>query len=403
MENTHTSPISVGNRLLNNRLAVIGIIIIVFAHILAGLGYLVIPDGTTNANEGDIAIRQKHPFFTTKILYMKKGVEVESQNLFKVIFSGKEQEYTFQAINNYEIKEDSVYFTVFTNPIPIKEALLNVVRAVNRDMPVEKIEGETEDSFVYYTPEKQKHEVSVSQLVEEFKKFNVEERTYYLGTDNSGRDVLSRVVLGLRISLSIGFVVVVISLLVGISLGALAGFFGGKSDSFISWLMTVVWSVPSVMLVIIISMSLNVKNIWVVFVAVGLTMWVDVARTVRGEIMVIKQKLYIDAAKAFGLRDFYIIYKHILPNITGSLVVLASSNFAFAIITETGLSFLGLSVQDPVPSLGGLIKQGQEFIINPEKLHLVLAPSLVITILVFAFNLLGNGLRDAYSPQSHQQ
>ncbi|MCV6630505.1 MAG: ABC transporter permease, partial [Flavobacteriaceae bacterium] len=176
------------------------------------------------------------------------------------------------------------------------------------------------------------------------------------------------------IYLSIGFISVMISLLLGVSLGAFAGFFGGTIDALVSWLMTVVWSVPSIMLVIAISMALG-KGVWVAFVAVGLTMWVEIARVVRGEIMALKQKLYIEAAQAFGMNNFYIIYRHILPNLIGSLIVITTSIFASAILVEAGLSFLGLGVQPPTPSWGMMISAGSENMFRPNSWHLVFLPS----------------------------
>ena len=136
------------------------------------------------------------------------------------------------------------------------------------------------------------------------------------------------------------------------------------------------------------------------FVAVGLTMWVDIARVVRGQIMAIKQTLYIEAAKAFGISNKRIIFKHMLPNILGPLIVISTSNFAYAILIEAGLSFLGLGVQAPTPSWGIMIKEGFDAIGTRDSWHLVLLPSLCISTMVLAFNLFGNGLRDAYDPQN---
>jgi peptide/nickel transport system permease protein len=196
----------------------------------------------------------------------------------------------------------------------------------------------------------------------------------------------------------VGFVSVLISVLVGITLGALAGFFGGKTDSIIMWIMTVVWSIPSIMLVIAISMALQSKGLWVVFLAIGLTSWVEIARVVRGQIMSIKQKLFVEAARSLGMSNRRIIYYHILPNILGPLIVITTSNFASAILTEAGLSFLGLSVQIPTPSWGTMINEGFTTIGTKDSWHLVFLPSFCISLLVLAFNLFGNGLRDAYDP-----
>jgi peptide/nickel transport system permease protein len=240
--------------------------------------------------------------------------------------------------------------------------------------------------------------ITRAELLAQFRRDNLESRYYLLGTDTAGRDMLSRLLFGVRISLAIGFVSVCIALLVGTALGAAAGFFGGRADAFIGWLMTVVWSVPGIMLVIAISMAMQSRGLWVTFVAVGLTSWVEIARVVRGQIIGIRQKLYVEAARALGMRNGQIIWRHILPNILGPVIVIASSNLASAILTEAGLSFLGLGVQPPMPSWGSMINEGFAALGSENSWHLVLLPSSCISIIVLAFNLLGNGLRDAYDP-----
>jgi ABC-type dipeptide/oligopeptide/nickel transport system permease subunit len=243
-------------------------------------------------------------------------------------------------------------------------------------------------------------EISQLDLITEFENNNLEERTYWLGTDRMGRDMLSRLLFGTRISLSIGFLAVLISMFLGMSLGSIAGFFGGKTDMFVMWFMSVIWSIPGIILVIAISMALQSRGVWVAFVAVGLTMWVEVARVMRGQIMSVKEKLFVEAARAFGVKDFRIVFVHILPNISGPLIVIATANFAAAILLEAGLSFLGLGVQPPTPSWGVMIYEGFQAIGTKNSLHLILFPGLAICILVLSFNLLGNGLRDAYDPKT---
>jgi ABC-type dipeptide/oligopeptide/nickel transport system permease subunit len=256
------------------------------------------------------------------------------------------------------------------------------------------------DKVTYVDSNEEVQETTRAALVEELIRNNIEERTYWLGTDRSGRDMLSRLIFGTRISLSIGLVSVLISMLLGISLGSLSGFFGGKVDKVIMWLMSVTWSIPGIMLVIAISLVLQSRGVWVAFLAVGLTMWVDVARVVRGQILSIRQKLYIEAARAFGIGNMRTISRHIMPNIMGPLIVIATANFAAAIILEAGLSFFGMSVQPPTPSWGIMIYEGYTSIGTARSWHLILFPGLAISILVLAFNLLGNGLRDAYDPQT---
>jgi peptide/nickel transport system permease protein len=159
------------------------------------------------------------------------------------------------------------------------------------------------------------------------------------------------------------------------------------------WFINVMWSIPSLLLVFAITLMLG-KGFWQIFIAIGLIMWVSTARIVRGQVLAVRQLEYVLAARALGLSDFRIIFRHILPNILGPVMVVSASNFASAIVIEAGLSFLGIGVQPPQPSWGLMIKENYNFIIthNPA---LALAPGLAIMTLVLAFNLLGNGLRDA--------
>jgi ABC-type dipeptide/oligopeptide/nickel transport system permease subunit len=217
--------------------------------------------------------------------------------------------------------------------------------------------------------------------------------TFWLGTDRYGRDLLSRLLIGVRVSLGVGLVTVFISLSIGVLLGALAGYFGGRTDEIIMWFINVIWSIPTLLLVFAITLMLG-KGFWQVFVAIGLTMWVNVARIVRGQVIGVKQLEYVEAARALGYSKTRIIFRHILPNVMGPVMVVAASNFASAIVIEAGLSFLGIGVQPPEPSWGLMIKENYNFIITHNPM-LALAPGIAIMVLVLAFNLLGNGLRDA--------
>ena len=159
------------------------------------------------------------------------------------------------------------------------------------------------------------------------------------------------------------------------------------------WIINVVWSIPTLLLVIAITFALG-KGFWQVFVAVGLTMWVEVARVVRGQILSIREKEYVEAGRALGFSNFRIIFHHILPNIMGVVIVISAANFASAILLEAGLSFLGIGVQPPMPSWGSMIKENYGYIIL-DSAHLAILPGLAIMLMVLAFMLVGNALRDA--------
>ena len=367
-------------RLLQNKPAMVGLLIILLSVLVALGGYALMPDSTPNANNGLVQLQKKPPGFSARVLRIPRPAEAAADvNFPEFVLSGKPAAYTELPIESFRFTRDSLY----VQPLRSNNALADQVRGFSLQEVVAQ-PGQ------YRTRE---------QLVQTIEEEQIATRTFWLGTDKAGRDVLSRLILGTRISLGIGFVAVLISLVVGITVGALGGYFGGWVDKLMMFLMTVVWSVPSIMLVIAISLALDSKGVWVAFVAVGLTMWVEVARVVRGQILGLKEKTYIEAARVLGIAQHNIILKHLLPNMIGPLIVIATANFAAAILVEAGLSFLGLGVQPPAPSWGMMVNEGFQLIGARAGLFLVLLPSICISLLVLAFNLLGNGLRDAYDPK----
>ena len=221
-------------------------------------------------------------------------------------------------------------------------------------------------------------------------------RTFWLGSDRFGRDILSRMIIGARISLSIGFCAMIASLIIGVIIGISSGYYGGKIDAFFSWLITVFWSVPTLLIALGLSMVFG-KGYYQVLLATALSTWVEVARVVRGQTLQLKQREFILAAKITGFSNARIMFKHILPNLKGSLTVLATTNFASAILLEAGLGFLGLGVAPPTPSWGMMVKENLGYLVLDNS-YLALVPGIAIMILVMAFNLMSMGLRDALDP-----
>ncbi|WP_299243856.1 ABC transporter permease [uncultured Aquimarina sp.] len=336
---------------------------IVSCALLAVMAYVLAPDNSKNANQMHLSIHSKGPGFSVTMLTIPSETENDQSYLNRIFFGTKNMD-TEIPIEAYSFKEASIEITPYTE---------GELTEITKNIELTSFPGHF-----------QKEEIE-----QEF----IKKRTFILGTDKYGRDLLSRMLIGIRISFSIGFVAVLISLLLGISLGAIAGYFGGKVDVLIMWLINVTWSIPTLLLVIAITLALG-KGFWQVFIAVGLTMWVEVARVVRGQVLSIKQMQYVTAAKALGFNHFRIITKHVLPNSLAPVIVISAANFAAAILIESGLSFLGIGAQPPMASWGAMIKDHYSYIILG-KAYLAIIPGLGIMSLVMSFMLIGNALRDA--------
>lgn len=341
-------------RFKKNKGGLFGLFIITVSAFVAVFAYFISPDPSPFANRIILETGGNKPGFTKQYLRVRKEKEVDQPGFLKTLISGKEDAYYFIPINSFEQKGDSIIVGKYIDEGVSEKTAYPLSQTPARPVITKK---------------------------------------FLLGTDKYGRDILSRIIIGTRVSLSVGLITVIISLSIGLILGSLAGFYRGKTDEFIMWFINVIWSIPTLLLVFAITLALG-KGFWQVFIAVGLTMWVNVARLVRGQVLAQRELEYIEAAKALGFSGFRTIVRHIWPNIMGPVLVIAASNFASAIVIEAGLSFLGVGVQPPQPSWGLMIKENYNFIITQNPM-LALAPGFAIMLLVLAFNLLGNGLRDA--------
>lgn len=389
-------------RFRKNGLAMGGLAIIVFASVISILGYLITPDSTPFANDQKPELHIKKPGFSIRMLLMKKNELMRSGNFLTKMFVGQSSEFSSVAIYDYHFVGPDIVVEEFTGETPnngnkIAFNLADVVYDVN---PNNKIVYDKNKNTLEFTliSTGEKIKKSISELSSLIGENHIKTRTFLLGTDLAGRDLLSRLMIGTRISLSVGFISVIISIVIGILLGALAGYYRGKIDDLIMWNINVVWSIPTLLLVIAITLVLG-KGIFQVFIAVGLTMWVEVARIVRGQILSIREKEFVEAGRALGYKNMRIITRHILPNVMGPVIVIAASNFASAILTEAGLSFLGIGAQPPTPSWGEMINAHRGYVLV-DKAYLAFIPGVAIMLLVLAFMLVGNGLRDALDSRS---
>jgi peptide/nickel transport system permease protein len=352
-------------RFRKNKAAMVALCFIFLTILIALFAYPLSPDNTPNANRMIVEISTQKPGYACLFLKKTKTQIIEPNNAFQFLLNGKETNYDLIPIKNYVLKNDSI--------------LVNHI-----------IDDETQEPLIFSLKELN---MATSLPKAEIEKQLIIKKTFWLGTDRFGRDMLSRLLIGTRVSLAVGFIAVILSVLIGLFLGAVSGYFGGWSDQVITWLINVIWAIPTLLLVFAITFVLG-KGFWQIFIAVGLTMWVGTARLIRGQVMSLKELEYIQVAKTMGYSSFRIILKHILPNVLGPTMVMAASNFATAILIEAGLSFLGIGVQPPVSSWGLMIKENYNFIITNRPL-LAIIPGIAIMLIVLAFNILGNALRDA--------
>ena len=356
-------------KLLNRPLAVIAMVVIACTVLISVFAYVLAPDHTPFSNSMIIELSARPPGFSKQMLLIPKPQPPVHKSRLTEWFMGTPATSQAVPMNSYSFHSDSIYIRHY-------------------------IDDRLEDELVYplrvFLPSRFSASAALRQ--EYVKQQCIVRQTFYLGTDRYGRDILSRLLTGSRVSLSVGCIAVLLSLSIGIILGSVAGYFGGVIDAAIMWFVNILWAIPTLLLVFAITLTIG-KGFWEIFVAIGLTMWVGAARLIRGQVLVLREMEYITAARASGLSDFRIIVRHILPNIAGPIMVIAAGNFAAAILTEAGLSFLGIGVQPPQPSWGLMIKEHYNFLLAGKPFP-ALVPGIAIMLLVYSFNILGNALRD---------
>jgi len=378
MANTPASSLSLNKkawrRLRKNTGALFGLGVIMLALLLSVLAYVISPDNSPSANEQILQLEAHPPGFSIHVLKKKKD-HFEKSGLVDGLLHGFAKDYEPIPLASYTLEADSLRFAEYRG----KSFKTEEQTLAYRDIAGLSAAATSADLKTLV-----EHDLIVK-------------RKFWLGTDKFGRDILSRLLIGVRVSISVGLISVLISLLIGIVLGALAGYFRGWIDEVIMWVINVFWSIPTLLLAmgLYISAGTWIENkLAMIFIAVGLTMWVETARIVRGQFLSLREMEFVSAAKSLGYGHLRIIFIHILPNMMGPVIVVACANFANAILVESGLSYIGLGIQPPAPSWGSMLNEYKDFI-DTSKAYLPLCPALAIMLMVLAFNLLGNGLRDA--------
>lgn len=346
------------DKLKRNIPAMLGMFFLVFMALISLFAFFIIDDTTPDANAQNPEIALKPPGFHTEGLLIKSYNKSNDPGVIRY-FMGSEKPYRFKPYKHIEKTAEGAILT----------SHLNIKESISSD---ELYQGEPGKETI--------------------------RKSYWLGTDRYGRSIYSRLILGIRISLLVGLFAVVISLSVGIIIGSLGGYFGGWIDKVVMYLINVTWSIPTLLLVFAIVLAAG-RGLWVIILAIGLTMWVDVARIVRGQVKKVREEQYVQAAISLGVKDGKILFKHILPNIIGPILVIGAANFATAILIEAGLSYLGFGVKPPTPSIGNMLNEHYGYAISGKPI-LALIPAVTIMLLVLALNILGSGLRDAFDVKS---
>ncbi|MDD4747607.1 MAG: ABC transporter permease [Salinivirgaceae bacterium] len=380
----------------SNILAYVGICIIVLFAVVSFAGYLITPDNTPNTNSQHPSIALQPIGFRVAMLKVKNNVDFEPTGIVHRWLFGEQNQYRYIPFDSiqwnhfglrvFEFSSDSSGVQ-FEQDIDYQDILFSVRQQNNLNPMADSV-------FVEMT-NGQSRWCSYKAMQQRVKNENLETKFFAMGTDRFGRDMLSRLIIGGRISLSVGFVAVFVSLIIGIFFGLVSGYYGGIIDKVIVWLINVFWSVPTLLLVIAVCMALG-KGFWQIFLAIGLTMWVEVARVVRGKVLQLKHREYIEAAKVLGFSDFRIMFRHLLPNIIGPILVISAANFASAILIESGLSFLGVGIEPPTPTWGAMIRDHYGYIIVG-KAWLAMAPGFAVMIMVWAFTVSGHFLRRRFN------
>lgn len=386
-------------RLKRNKSAIVGMLIIFIAIFLAVFAYALAPDRTPDANDQILEIRTEEPGFEVLMLKRRKDQDIKQKWLLSWLIGGQESQYENIPIKSYDISAGNIVVDRYTGDDYGMEldtfSLAEIVYPLNTmNNEVQLENGE----FVFQHYDGSNIRTSISEIKQQVTDDHLKKRRYLLGTDKFGRDNLSRLLLGVRVSLSVGLIAILVSLLIGITLGALAGYYRGWVDDVIMYIINVFWSVPLLLWVFALVIIFQ-REYWLIFVAVGLVMWVEVARIVRGQFFSLREKDFVEASKSLGFSNARTIFKHILPNTVGPIIVITAANFASAIIIEAGLSFLGIGVQPPKPSWGGILHEYYKYI-GTSKSFLAILPGVCILILTLGFNLVGNGIRDALDVRS---
>ncbi|MEZ4720547.1 MAG: ABC transporter permease [Flavobacteriales bacterium] len=393
------------NRIQLSLTAKVGLTLIILLSLASFSGAYLRPDKTPMANHQFRTLARLKPMTSVEFLKVKKNLEVEGAPWYDQFFlGGREPEFELVPFDEIEFQDHRVKLKL-RSTLGVEEyrfySFIDILYPVNSEIIAAYI-SLNDNHFKFVDALGNDRSVDVEAAKLEIQSAHIERNTFLLGTDQFGRDMLSRLMAGSIATITIAFLSVAIAFLFGVGMGLIAGFYGGLVDRFLSWIINVFWSVPPVLLVIAITMLIG-QGAFGTLVGIGLIIWVEMAQVVRGEVIAIRNRDFVKAAHLMGLSDGKIILQHILPNVRNSIVVLSIGNFSEAVLLESGMSFLGAGIQPPVPSWGSMLRESYGYIIT-DSAYMPIFPGLAIVILVLSFGALGKGfgtnLRESGSSQS---
>lgn len=384
-------------KLRSNFPAMLGLGVISIGVLVALFGYWVVPDDTTHANDQNVALKLLSPGAEATVLQVRLNQPVEDVGFFEKLWRGEPVRYRTIPLVSYHWEGPILHYEQYTGDTA--QGIRKKIHAADIVWPQVGHEDSNDSVRIQLIdgPVVQQSITALQLAATD----QIQQRKFWLGTDALGRDYLSRIVLGARVSLSVGGMAVLLSLLIGLLLGSIAGYFRGWVDRVIMYVINVFWSIPTLLLALSLSLVFS-KGFLQVFMAIGLTMWIELARIVRGQVLGLREVEYVKAAQTMAFSHARIIFRHIWPNLLGPVIVIVASNFAAAILLEAGLSFLGLGVERPAPSWGMMLSDNRTYLIA-DRLHLAIWPGIAISLFVLSFFLLGNGLRDAFDVRKKQK
>mgnify|MGYP001036347640 CR=1 FL=1 len=368
-----------------------GVAVIGLVFIVAIFGSFLRPDSSRYASTQHRTLSKLPPLTTITFLRVRKNIP-SSDKSFKsrVRIGGVESDWAYFPYESIELgkkyiklefkgRQKEFYYAdvlYLLDPLTLKSISKNLGSALN-----------------FIDIDNNLISVSHNEIQSQVEKEAFISKSFILGTDALGRDVLSRLMAGSSISLSIGFFAVIGSVLLGLIIGLFAGYFGGVVDQFLSWCINLFWSIPAILLVVAVTIALG-TGATALIIGVSLVLWVEMAQVVRYTVRSIRLKDFVKALRLMGLSHLTIVFRHILPNLYGPIAVLASTSFADAVMLEAGLSFLGIGVEPPQPTWGNMIRDSYGYIITGDSAFLAIIPSIALILLILSFVFVSNGLKD---------